>query len=87
MRGITAEKTSRVIAATFLRLPRSANTATGIPQAIWAMAPAKITAPRPAALRWNELLISGPITPMPFTMVSVTMAAPVREACLPPCRA
>ena len=56
-----------------LRLPRSANTATGIPQAIWATAPTKITAPSPASLRWNDFWISGPRMPMPLPMVSVTM--------------
>ncbi len=77
MSGTVAEKMSSVTAATFLRLPRSANTATGIPQPIWATAPTKITAPNPASLRWNEVLISGPTTPMPLTMVSVTVAASV----------
>ena len=59
MIGTVTEKMSRVMAATFFRLPRSANTATGIPQAIWATAATKITAPRPASLRWNELLDLG----------------------------
>ena len=47
------------MAATFLRLPRSANTATGMPQPIWATAPTKITAPRPASLRWKDALDLG----------------------------
>jgi len=63
-----------VIAATFFRLPRSAKTATGMPQAIWATAPAKMTAPIPTPLRWKEFLILGERMPMPLTMVSVTMA-------------
>ncbi len=74
MSGMVAEKTNSVMAATFLRLPRSAKTATGMPQPIWATAPAKITAPMPTPLRWKELLMLGERMPMPLTMVSVTMA-------------
>ena len=64
MNGTVQEKISRVTAATTLRLPRSAHTATGRPQAIWDTPPTKATAPRPVSLRWNERWMSGARVPM-----------------------
>ncbi len=69
MSGTMHEKISRVTAATTLRLPRSAHTATGSPQAIWDTPPTKATAPRPASLRWNERWMSGASVPMPLEKV------------------
>ena len=79
MSGANAAKMSKVTAATTLRLPRSAATATGSPQPIWATAAAKVRAPRPASLRWNDLSMSGPSSPIPLLKVPVTREASVNR--------
>ena len=77
MNGTVHEKISNVTAATTLRLPRSAHTATGRPHAIWATPPTKATAPSPVSLSRNDRWMSGASVPMAFENVPGMRAAMV----------
>ena len=73
----TTEKTSRATAATTLRLPRSAHSASGTAHSSWATAATKVTAPRAASWMWKECSRLLPMSEMPLPKVSGTMAAAV----------
>ena len=72
-------KMSRATAATTLRLPRSAHTASGTAHSscdTWAM---KATAPSDALDMWNDVLRLCPMRLMPLPKVPGTSAAAVRR--------
>ena len=62
------------------RLPRSAHSASGSPQPIWATATTNVTAPSEASWMWNDFSRSGPSTLRPAPMVLGTNAAAVITA-------
>ena len=70
-------KTSRAMAATFLRLPRSAHTARGTAQRSWDTWAMKATAPNDALDMWNEVSRFLPIRAIPLPKVPGTSAAAV----------
>ncbi len=74
-----AAKTSRAMAATFLRLPRSAHTASGTAHRSWDTWAMKATAPSEALDMWNEVSRFLPMRAIPLPKVPGTRAAAVRR--------
>ncbi len=72
-------KISSAMAATCLRLPRSAHTARGTAQSSWDTWAMKATAPSDALDMWNETSRFRPMSEIPFPNVPGTSAAAVRR--------
>src|ERR1700722_5550645 len=73
------EKISRATAATTLRLPRSAHTASGTAHRSWDTWAMKATAPSDALDMWKAILRLLPMRLMPLPKVPGTRAAAVRS--------